>query len=101
MSIQNIIESKLNQELQPVHLEIINESNRHAGTAKDSHFKAIVVSDAFEHVSRIQRHRQINEILAEELQQTIHALSLQLFTPSEWEARHGVIPKSPPCMGGS
>lgn len=101
MAMEEIIETKINHSLAPVYLEIINESNRHSGPATDSHFKIIAVSDAFEGVSRIQRHRKINQILATELETTIHALSLQLFTLKEWEARHGAVPKSPPCMGGS
>lgn len=101
MSISSSIEHKLTQSLNPEHLEIINESHRHAGPAAESHFKVVAVSERFATQSRIQRHRQVNALLAEELQTSVHALSLQLFTPSEWQAREGAVAKSPPCMGGS
>ncbi|MBF2053631.1 MAG: BolA family transcriptional regulator [Candidatus Sericytochromatia bacterium] len=101
MSVSQRLEQKLDQLLQPLYLEIINESHQHAGPATESHFRVVAVSPAFENVSRIQRHRQVNACLAEELQQGIHALALNLYTAAEWEARHGEIPASPRCMGGS
>lgn len=50
MALQAVIEQKLQQELEPVHLEVINESQSHhnAPPGAESHFKAIVVSTKFE-----------------------------------------------------
>ncbi len=102
MSIQTCIYDKVVGALAPIHLEVINESHQHSVPKNsETHFKVIAVTAAFEETSRIQRHRQLNELLAEELQAGVHALSLQLFTPTEWESRGGQIPKSPPCLGGS
>ena len=84
-----------------LHLEVLNESHKHSGPAGDSHFKVIAVSDHFEGQNRVARHRQINALLADLIGQPIHALSLQLFTPSEWAARAEVALPSPPCRGGS
>ncbi|MEI6663940.1 MAG: BolA/IbaG family iron-sulfur metabolism protein [Actinomycetes bacterium] len=47
------------------------------------HFRVTVVSDAFEGVSRIDRHRLINEVFAGELGGRIHALSISCLTPEE------------------
>jgi stress-induced morphogen len=51
------------------------------GTA--DHWQAEVISDAFEGKSLIQRHRMVHEALAEELKGAIHALTLEVKTPSE------------------
>eukprot|EP00953_Heterococcus_sp_UTEX-ZZ885_P015640 8805-Heterococcus_DN1.PRE.3 len=61
----------------------------------------VCVSDAFEGKSLIARHRMVNDLLKEELEGTLHALSIQPKTPSQWESEgHKIIP-SPACMGGS
>lgn len=102
MSIATHIHTKITQALTPEALEVINESNRHAvAPGSETHFKLVIVSAQFTSQNRIQRHRIVNELLAEELQQGIHALSLKLYTPSEWNEREGQVTKSPPCMGGS
>lgn len=102
MSVQATIHDKLVEALQPAHLDVINESHSHSVPRNsETHFKVVAVADAFDSVSRIQRHRQINALLEHELKHGVHALSLQLYTPAEWQARGGEIPKSPPCMGGS
>ena len=49
----------------------------------------------------IKRHRMINEILADELQNKIHALALHTYTEEEWKENNGNAPMSPPCLGGS
>lgn len=96
MSIQERIQEKL-QELNPVHVEIFNESHMHAGPASDSHFKLIVVSEAFAGVRTVARHQKLYKMLAQELQGPVHALSLFLYTPDEWQQVE--IPNSPNCMG--
>ena len=47
------------------------------------------------------RHQNVYEILADELSGSVHALALHLYTPGEWQTRHGAIPDSPDCRGGS
>jgi BolA protein len=80
--------TKLSSSLQPVRLEIEDESHRHAGHAGadpvgETHFNVMVVSAAFEGKSRVARQRLVYEILAEELKERVHALSLKTLTPSE------------------
>jgi stress-induced morphogen len=81
--------------LNPSHLEIIDESHKHAGHAAmkdymrsgETHFKVVVVSDDFEGKMLIDRHRLVNDILDEELQNGVHALSIEAKTPAQWEMK--------------
>ncbi|HIO97821.1 MAG TPA: BolA family transcriptional regulator [Leucothrix sp.] len=99
MPIQNSIETKLTDLLQPEVLDILNESHMHSGPATESHFKVVAVSQAFEGKMLIARHRMINKALAEELD-TIHALSLHTMTPDEYFDKAGKVADSPECGGG-
>lgn len=96
------IEATLKGSLNPImHLDIVDESYMHAVPAgSESHFKVLVVSQAFETMPVIDRHRQLNQLLADELQGGLHALTLHTWTPEEWQAKGGA-PESPPCLGGS
>lgn len=72
----------------PAALEVINDSQRHAGHAGspgtgESHFSVKVVSAAFAGKSRVERHRMVNEVLAEELNGKIHALAISALAPEE------------------
>lgn len=74
--------------LRPTRLDVINESELHAGHRNspgtgDSHFRILVVSDVFAGKSRIERHRLINELLKDELAGGIHALALSPLAPGE------------------
>jgi stress-induced morphogen len=55
------------------------------GTA--DHWKATIVSAAFEGKPLMQRHRMVNSALAEELKGPIHALTMDTLTPEESRAR--------------
>ncbi|CAN0266391.1 unnamed protein product [Scytosiphon promiscuus] len=98
---QETIETRLTEALSPVHLEVINESDKHAGPAKESHFKVVVVSEEFEGKPLLARHRMVNALFESEMKGVIHALSIQGKTPSQWEAEGHKVAPSPPCMGGS
>lgn len=88
MSIEETIRTKLEKALSPQVLEIVNDSDRHVGHAGhdgrgESHFTLTIVSGRFAGLGRIERHRMINGILAEELRTRIHALSIKAFAPEE------------------
>lgn len=89
------------QELQPLHLEVLNESDQHAGPpGRESHFRLRIVSDAFEGKSRVQRHRLVNGLLQSLLVPGgVHALALEAYTPAQWQERQGVGITSPDCAG--
>jgi BolA protein len=101
MTIENLIESKLREGLDVIHLHIENESHMHSGPAMDTHFKVTLVSEGFGGKRLVQRHQTIYGLLSNEMQNPIHALSLHLFTPEEWQERAGQVAPSPKCMGGS
>lgn len=96
MSIAETIKSKL-QILEPSHLELINESHMHAMQASDSHYKLVLVSDVFDGLRTVARHQKIYALLSDELNGPIHALSMHLYSPSEWEQVQ--VPNSPNCLG--
>ncbi|MEQ3702843.1 MAG: BolA family protein [Thalassolituus sp.] len=98
-TLQSTIERKLGA-LEPIHVEVVNESHMHSGPATDSHFKLVVVSAAFEGIRAVARHQRVYQILAEELAGEVHALALHLYTPNEWQVTNSV-PASPNCKGGS
>lgn len=101
MGVEASIRDKIQQVISPSHLEVINESHQHnVAPASETHFKVIAVSQQFEGCSLIDRHRKIYDALGSEFKGTLHALSLQLFSPLEWEQRSGAS-ASPACLGGS
>ena len=100
MTVQAVIEEKLVESLRIRHLEVVNESDNHnVPPGSESHFKVVLVSDEFAGQRLIQRHRQVNKILANELAGGVHALAIHTFTESEWIEKHGAFPPSPPCLG--
>jgi stress-induced morphogen len=66
MSLEQQLIERL-QQLQPTHLEVINESAGHGGyyPGKESHFKVVIVSEAFEGLRLVQRHQKIYALAAE------------------------------------
>lgn len=88
MSIEQQMREKLMVALEPTRLDIINESELHArhrsspGTG-NSHFRLLIVSPVFTGKSRIERHRLVNSLLAEELSGPVHALAMKTFAPGE------------------
>ncbi len=98
MSVAETINDILVDALQPVHLDVIDESHRHNVPADgESHFKLLIVSPSFDGQSLVQRHRSVNRLLAQQLAGPVHALGLHAYTEAEWLARGESVPKSPPC----
>ncbi|UQA56665.1 BolA family protein [Polyangium aurulentum] len=96
------IQEKLSAALAPTHLEVENESHNHnVPKGSETHFKVVIVSDAFEGLGAIDRHRRVHAALADELKKGLHALTLRALTPAQWQAEGGAEFKSPPCLGGS
>lgn len=93
MRIATKIHAKLSAALQPLRLQIIDESARHAGHAgarpgAESHFRVEIVSAAFTGKTRLDRQRMVYDTLREELAQDIHALSLRTQSPEEGETKN-------------
>ncbi len=103
--VQATIQRKLEAELQPVHLDIRNESHMHSVPKhSETHFRVVIVSPRFNGATLVKRHRLVNEQLKHELQTGVHALSILAYTEEEWKnmmaAGKAPLP-SPNCRGGS
>jgi len=96
MSMQSRIESKLRDRFSPERLAVMNESHLHAGHHHvesghheefdgkgETHFRVRIVAPAFSGMSRIERHRAVNELLADELAGGVHALAVEPAAPGE------------------
>ncbi|WMJ69806.1 BolA family protein [Stenotrophomonas sp. 24(2023)] len=81
------IRAALQQAFSPLELQVEDDSHRHAGHAgaRDGrgHFNVRVVSDRFQGMAQIARHRAVYAALGELMQTDIHALSMRALTPSE------------------
>jgi BolA protein len=85
------IEKKLTDALAPLALAVIDESHHHAGHGhagdrrhgNESHFRVEVVSAAFAGKSRVERHRMVNALLAQEIAEGVHALAIGAKAPGE------------------
>jgi BolA family transcriptional regulator, general stress-responsive regulator len=88
MKVKDAISRKLNDALAPSSLSVIDESEQHRGhggwrEGGETHFRVNVVSAAFAGKSRIERHRMVNALLAEELAGRVHALAISAKAPEE------------------
>ena len=74
--------------LQPVSLELRDESNEHAGHAGSrpsggSHWQLTIVSEAFRGQSAVARHRMVYEALGDLMKSDVHALKIEAFAPEQ------------------
>jgi len=88
MSVRDTITRKLNDAFAPESIDVVDESNLHEGHAGhrpggQSHFRIYIVSQAFAGKSRIDRHRMINTVLADDLAGGVHALAIHAAAPGE------------------
>lgn len=97
---QTEIEQQLTLTLAPSVLEVENESHMHnVAPGSESHFKVTIVSDEFDGLSLIKRHRLVNKTLEQEIAK-IHALALHTMTKDEYFEKGGKVADSPLCAGG-
>ncbi|KQT85863.1 BolA family protein [Aurantimonas sp. Leaf443] len=100
MTIQKTIEAKLERAFSPSALAVVNESHLHAGHhhsgsdhheafdgSGETHFRVRMESPAFAGLSRLERHRAVNAVLAEELAGGVHALAIEARAPGEPQRR--------------
>ena len=88
MIMQERIVARLTAALDPSVLDVIDESDRHAGHAGareggGTHYWVRVVSAKFERRSRVERHRLVYDLLAAEFADGLHALALIAKAPGE------------------
>ena len=85
------IRQKLAAAFNPLILEVIDDSAKHAGHAgirhhkpsQGTHFRIKIVAAAFAYLSKLDRHRLVHNCLKAELADHVHALSLTLLSPEE------------------
>lgn len=100
MRIRNLLESSINEALHPKVFELDNESHGHnVPQGSETHFRVIIVSDAFNRLSRVKRHQLVYKACEDALRQGLHALAMQCFTEDEWASGPEVW-SAPPCKGG-
>jgi BolA protein len=88
MSMKDRIESSLVLGLEPVKIEVVDESDRHQGHSGareggETHYRVYIVSERFAGKPKIERHRMVYALLKDELAGGVHALALQTLAPGE------------------
>ncbi|ANK83039.1 MAG: BolA family transcriptional regulator [Rhizobiales bacterium NRL2] len=88
MTYRERIESKLNAAFSPAELTIRDDSEKHRGHAGyrpegETHFHVRIVAAAFDGQNRVARQRAVYRALKAELDERVHALSLETLTPAE------------------
>lgn len=76
------IEAKLQKVFTPSALTVTDDSHLHAGHAGarpggESHFTVDITASRFDGLTRVARHRLVNEALADELAGPVHALVIR------------------------
>ena len=82
------MKARLEAAFAPSRLEIVDDSEKHAGHAGhreggESHFTVTIESEAFAGLGRVERQRRVNHALAEELAGPVHALSIRAIAPGD------------------
>lgn len=82
------IEQRLRAALEPAHLAVIDDSEKHRGHAGhdgsgESHFTVEIVSDRFTGANRVARQRMVNGALSDLLREKVHALAIKAKAPGE------------------
>ena len=90
LSIDDELRQRLENNLQPTHLELHNDSARHeahvaAGKHGGAHFQIVVVSPKFTNESLVNRHRMVYGAVGDMMDEQIHALSMKTLAPEEWQ----------------
>jgi BolA protein len=88
MRVADVITEKLSAAFAPESLRVVDESHQHEGHAGhrpggQTHYRVYIVAEAFRGKSRIDRHRLINQTLAQELAAGVHALAIHAAAPGE------------------
>ena len=99
--VQEKIEEKLREHFQPLFMDVENESHKHnVPPGSEAHFKVTVVSEKFAATKMTEQHQMVYDVLGEELEGPVHALSIRTKTPEQWQRQKKAIHQTPPCLGG-
>ena len=91
MSVESEMRARL-AALDPVSLELVDESAAHAGHAGASpggntHWRLSITSNSFAGKGRVARHRLVYQALGDLMHNPIHALEISASTPDETKGR--------------
>lgn len=93
---QQRIEQKLMKALDPIHLEVVDESHEHnEPMGAQTNFSVIVVSECFIGKTKQQRHTKVYRALLEELDGMLKTFTVLTFEPYQWEGRERILPLPP------
>ena len=85
-SLHDLLTQALTDKLEPVELELVDDSAAHAGHAgarSGAHFNLRIVSARFAGLPRISRHRLVYDALRPWMAEGVHALAIDARTPDE------------------
>ena len=85
-SLHDLLTQALTDRLDPVELELVDDSAAHAGHAgarSGAHFNLRIVSARFAGLPRISRHRLVYDALRTWMAEGVHALAIDARTPDE------------------
>ena len=87
---KNNIENLILKNYEPNFFSVIDVSEQHRGHQNfkegvESHFEIIIVSEKFTNLSRIERHRMVNQTLKEEFLSDLHSVVLKAYTSEEYK----------------
>lgn len=87
--VRDRLETLLKTQFSPLHLEVTDDSGKHAGHAGarpegETHFRVTIVSDAFAGENRVARQRRIFSALEDLMETRVHALQLKALTAEEY-----------------
>jgi len=85
-SLRDALTKALTERLEPVVLELVDDSAAHAGHAgarEGAHFNLRIVSAKFAGLPRISRHRLVYDALRPWMAEGVHALAIDARTPEE------------------
>tara|TARA_S200000501_G_scaffold73009_1_gene64968 strand:- start:34842 stop:35114 length:273 start_codon:yes stop_codon:yes gene_type:complete len=88
MAIEKEIKKRLGEKLNLYHFEIKDFTGRHMNHKLHEggfHLEAVIVSDTFEGISLVDRHKIVYEAMGELMKHEIHALSMKTKTIKEWK----------------
>jgi BolA protein len=87
----NTIKVTLQDKLSATIIDIVDRSDLHKhhqgrknAPAGSGHYDLIIVSECFVGKNLMQQHRMVYDVLADQMQTTIHALSIKTYTPDLW-----------------
>ncbi len=77
MATSESIEQSIAAGLECAHLQVLSGDGHH--------WEALIVSCAFEGLSKVRQHQLVYRALGDRMREEIHALSMTTLTPAQWE----------------